>query len=91
MGITERDIETIGQRAKLQGDYTIKRDGFFQSVRGLCILCVVLIHCATGLEYKGIVGLTFNYDYWHIFRSFINFPIAIFIFLTAYFINVEQE
>lgn len=67
-----------------------KQDDYFQSIRGLCILCVVLIHCATGIMWKGHAVFNFNYDYWLILRQFINFPIALFIFLSAFFIKIEQ-
>ena len=31
-----------------------KRDQFWQAVRGVCIICVVLIHCKNGLGYVGL-------------------------------------
>lgn len=75
---------------RLDGIRQATHDDYFQSIRGLCIICVVLIHCATGITWKNHTTLNFNYDYWLVLRQFINFPIAIFIFLSAYFINIEQ-
>lgn len=69
---------------------TNKNDDYFQGIRGLCILSVVLIHCTTGIQFKESVDLSFNYHYWLILRQFINFPVAIFIFLAGYFANTMQ-
>lgn len=65
------------------------KDEFFQAVRGICIICVILIHLNTGADYKDSVQFSFNYDYWLIFRQFINFPVAFFIFISAYFSNIS--
>lgn len=69
---------------------TKDKDNFFQIVRGICIICVVLIHSQNGIEYKDSGIYSFNYDYWLIFRQFINFPVAVFVFLTAYFTNTRK-
>ena len=65
----------------------MKRNNFWQMVRGLCILAVILIHCPTGIPY-GSGSLEFGI--WMIIRQFINFPVAIFIFLAGYFTNEEK-
>lgn len=63
------------------------RNEFWQCVRGICILAVVLIHCPSGIEYgRG----TFEYAATLLLRQVINFPVAVFIFLSGYFINVEK-
>lgn len=67
-----------------------KREGYFQGIRGICIICVILIHCMTGINFKNNYQLSFNYNYWLILRQFINFPVAIFIFLAGYFTNIEK-
>ena len=66
----------------------VNKDDYFQAMRGICIICVILIHCKTGMEFKGNSSLVFNYDYWLIFRQLINFPVASFIFLSGYFVNI---
>lgn len=69
---------------------TEKRDDYFQGIRGLCIIMVVLIHCMTGLDYEQSGVLQFNYDYWIVFRQFINFPVAVFFFLSGYFVKYKK-
>lgn len=48
-------------------------------VRGVCILAVVMIHCPQG---------AFGVDeaIWLVIRQFINFPVALFIFMAGYFV-----
>ncbi|MDU5440488.1 MAG: hypothetical protein E6109_14220 [Ruminococcus sp.] len=58
---------------------------YWQSIRGICILAVIMIHCPTGQEYS--LG---TYNTWIILRQIINFPVAIFIFLAGYFVNTEK-
>lgn len=62
-----------------------KRSQYWQMVRGLCILAVIMIHCPTGQNYS-------NYEYvgWVVLRQFINFPVAVFIFLAGYFTKPEK-
>lgn len=68
-----------------------QRNNFWQAVRGICIICVVLIHCRSGISFKeDSIFLSWNYDYWLALRQFINFPVAIFIFLAGYFTNQEK-
>lgn len=67
---------------------TIKqRNAFWQCVRGLCILAVVMIHCPSGIEYG---AGTFPYTATLILRQFINFPVAVFFFLAGYFTNPDR-
>ena len=66
------------------------RDSYFEFIRGLCIICVVFIHAQNGIAYKDGATFSWNYDYWLIFRQFINFPVAIFVFLTAYFTDIKK-
>jgi len=65
------------------------KDRYWQYVRGICIICVVLIHSRNGINFQNQFKGSWNFDYWLIFRQFINFPVAIFIFLAGYFINIE--
>ena len=65
------------------------KDEYWQCVRGICIIFVVLIHCKNGIQYRNQFNNSLNFDYWLIMRQFINFPVAIFIFLSGYFVNIE--
>lgn len=54
---------------------------YWQSVRGVCILAVVLIHSLQCYDFNnGIV----------IIRQIINFAVAIFVFMAGYFVNVDK-
>lgn len=64
-----------------------ERNYFWQSIRGLCILAVILIHCPSGSVYE--FGSP-QFDIWIVLRQFINFPVAIFIFLSGYFTNPDK-
>lgn len=55
------------------------RDEYWQEVRGLCIIAVIMIHITIGNEDD------FTFDYWLSYRQIINFPVAVFIFLAGYF------
>ncbi|MBU3111060.1 acyltransferase [Clostridium lacusfryxellense] len=59
------------------------KDLFFQKVRGISIIAVVLIH-ALGMTYKGDTNIIL------ILRQFINFPVAIFFFISGYFIKQSK-
>jgi surface polysaccharide O-acyltransferase-like enzyme len=67
-----------------------EKDKYFQSIRGICIICVVLIHCMTGEIFKNSASFSYNYHYWLISRQFIDFAVPIFIFLTGYFTNIDK-
>lgn len=70
---------------------SINKDCFWQQIRGICIICVILIHCVNGASYSEINTLySWNFDYWIIMRQVINFPVAIFIFLAGYFTKIES-
>ena len=64
-----------------------KRNSVWQFARGLAIIVVILIHCPNGINY-GSDSLNFNS--WMILRQFINFPVALFIFMSGYFVNPEK-
>lgn len=69
------------------------KNEYFQAIRGICIcICaVVLIHCQTGLSYKfEMFPNNINYFYWIFSRQFLNFCVAIFFFLSGYFVNKEK-
>lgn len=58
---------------------------YWQIVRGICILAVVMIHCPSGIEY----GIS-DKSLWLILRQIINFPVALFVFMAGYFVNVTK-
>ena len=58
----------------------MKKIQFWQSIRGICILAVIMIHCPQGEN-----GL--NQNTWLGIRQIINFPVALFIFMAGYFVN----
>ncbi len=49
------------------------KDPYWQQVRGICIIYVVLIHCNNGLEYKDRFLNSWNCRYWLIMRQVIIF------------------
>lgn len=57
------------------------KNQYWQVVRAVCILAVVMIHCPPPTQ---------NIDTWLIIRQFINFPVAVFIFLSGYFVNPDK-
>lgn len=44
----------------------------------------------TGVLFKQAPVFNFNFDYWIVFRQFINFPVAVFIFLSGYFVKQKE-
>lgn len=63
----------------------MKRSQYWQMIRGICILAVVMIHCSTGQGYSEL-----EYFGWVVLRQLINFPVAIFVFLSGYFMTPEK-
>ena len=64
----------------------VKRDTNWQALRGICIIAVVLIHCEHYVQWDGSVNSFIFYFY----RNLINFPVAVFMFLSGYFANPEK-
>lgn len=62
-----------------------KKSQYWQMVRGICILAVIMIHCPSGQNYTDL-----DYTVWVVLRQFINFPVAMFIFLAGYFMTPEK-
>ena len=58
---------------------------YWQSIRGICILEVVLIHSLGGFDYS--VGYDAEFI---ILRQVINFAVATFVFMSGYFVPVEK-
>ena len=61
------------------------RNSFYQSIRGLCICLVVLIHLPLGQETGNTSFLSLEV------RQIINYPVALFFFLSGYFLNVGDS
>lgn len=57
---------------------------YWQSIRGICILAVVLIHSLGGFNYSTGYGTEFV-----VLRQIINFAVATFVFMAGYFVNVD--
>lgn len=57
---------------------------YWQSIRGICILAVVLIHSLDGFEYSTGYNTAFV-----ILRQIINCAVATFVFMADYFVNVD--
>lgn len=62
------------------------RDTYWDAVRGVCIIAVVWIHTTNGLAYADGPN-AWAYDYWLVARQLVNFAVAVFIFLAAYFVS----
>ena len=57
---------------------------YWQSIRGICILAVVLIHSLGGFNYSTGYGTELV-----VLRQIINFAVATFVFMSGYFVNVD--
>lgn len=53
---------------------------YWQVIRGICILAVVLIHSLDSGDYSAGHGIEFV-----IFRQIINFAVATFVFMAGYY------
>lgn len=65
----------------------MKRDNKWQALRGICIIAVVLIHCAHYVKWDGTV----NSFIFFLYRNLINFPVAVFMFLSGYFAKPDYS
>lgn len=59
-----------------------QKSQYWQMVRGICILAVIAIHCPQGCE-------SIDLYTWLGIRQFINFPVALFIFMAGYFVKMD--
>lgn len=55
-----------------------KKSQYWQIVRGICILAVIMIHCASDQNYTDL-----DYTVWIVLRQFINFPLQCLFFWQA--------
>lgn len=58
---------------------------YWQAIRGICILVVVLIHSLSGFDYSTAYNMEFV-----ILRQIINFAVVTFVFMAGYFVNVDS-
>ena len=59
------------------------RNSYWQVVRGICILGVILIHCLVNGDYNEDTLLL-------VMRRSINFVVAVFVFMSGYFVDAEN-
>ncbi len=64
---------------------TRKKSQYWQVIRGICILAVIMIHCPTGQEYNAV-----DYSSWMALRQIINFPVALFFFMSGFFVKPKE-
>lgn len=57
----------------------MNKNNYFQMIRGICIFLVIVIHVLPGNTNLNII-----------IRSFVNFAVGVFIFLSGYFVNTEK-
>jgi len=63
----------------------LSKNLLFQEIRGVCIIAVIFIHLPSAIEN------TNSFDYWLSFRKIVEFPVAVFIFISGYFLNIDKE
>ncbi|MDO4317088.1 MAG: acyltransferase [Lachnospiraceae bacterium] len=63
-----------------------QKDTFWQAVRGVCILAVIMIHCPKGTSFA-VESMEFSL--WILIRQCIIFPVALFVFFAGYFTNTD--
>lgn len=63
----------------------VEKREYWQTIRGICIMAVVLIHSLSGFNYKIGFGTEFI-----VLRQIINFAVATFVFMAGYFVNVDR-
>ncbi len=64
-----------------------KKNNIWQAVRGICILAVVLIHCPNAIAFGYHSSIFYV---WLVIRQMLNFPVAVFIFLSGFFVNQDK-
>lgn len=65
----------------------VKRNPYWQVIRGICILAVIMIHCPSGTKFS--IGST-SFNTWLLIRQALNFPVAVFFFMAGYFVNIDR-
>lgn len=63
----------------------MKKNNYFQLIRGICILMVIIIHTLY------LTNIS-TYDYSNIvIRKIVNFTVGVFIFISGYFLNIKHD
>ena len=64
-----------------------QRSAYWQIIRAICIIAVIVIHCpnAIALNHSDV-----QFHIYMILRAFVNFPVAVFLFLSGYFFNKQK-
>ena len=64
-----------------------RRSQYWQIIRAICIIAVIMIHCPNGTSLNQD-----SFQFWlYVFiRALVNFPVAIFIFMSGMFVNPEK-
>ena len=62
----------------------MKKNQYFQCIRGICIVSVIVIHLLSKQE--NVMINNFNI----VLRVIVNFCVGVFIFLSGYFVNIEK-
>jgi len=69
------------------------KDTYWQTIRGICIIAVILGHSRGGWNYEqwqyNDTVTSFNYQYWIVFYQIIKCVVGVFIMITGYFINQQ--
>lgn len=64
----------------------MKKNLYWEKIRGICIIAVIFIHSKTGMEFYGNRTLEYNYHYWIIMKTILISPVAIYLFISGYFV-----
>ncbi|KAE8127284.1 acyltransferase [Bifidobacterium tibiigranuli] len=64
---------------------TKQRDSYWDLWRGVAIIAVVWIHTKSGESYAG-----WGHDYWVVVKKLIDFPVALFLFISGYLVNIDK-
>lgn len=62
-----------------------KKTQYGQMIRGICILAVIMMLCPNAIGLK--MG---DFSVWLVLRQLINFPVALFVFMAGYVVNIDK-
>lgn len=65
-----------------------EKNKYFQMVRGLCIIFVILIHCVSGTKYAGD---SMNFHAWMLGRTAIGIAVPLFFAMSGYFSSYKKN
>lgn len=67
----------------------IKRDDYFDQLRGIAIIALVAIHISSVIVDRNFAH-TFNFSFLFIYRQLLNFVIPLFLFVSGYFMAIKD-